>query len=772
MLKLLILLIFAIAGLSALPLRKAGTGHVMNVGRERHVPLHRPMEVGIPLERRVVPGVPADNRRQGTEPSRRFLVDLHTGLLKDYVGEMSRRPSGFYVPPPRDGFRQGTENSHATLVDSRTGLLLQSASEMMRGHIADTHLVHSDEFRDGIESSWLEVKDTQGKETVKEEKEVVAVPLVKGGWMRDGLSLDPIQSSGSEELNKQVLRAAPEENRRQGTEPSRRFLVDLRTGLLKDYVGEMRRRPSGFYVPPPRDGFRQGTENSHATLVDSRTGLLLQSASEMMRGHITATIPLVLDEFKHGIEYSQFKIKDDRLNEIMEPVDDTMEGEVHYPAEEVKHDIDQAKATELRVNPVNTVSQASEASMENRRQGTEPSRRFLVDLRTGLLKDYVGEMNRRPSGFYVPPPRDGFRQGTENSHATLVDSRTGLLLQSASEMMRGHVAATIPLVLDEFKHGLEYSQFKIKDDRQNEIMEPVDNPMEVSQASEAPMENRRLGTEPSRRFLVDLRTGLLKDYVGEMSRRPSGFYVPPPRDDFRQGTENSHATLVDSRTGLLLQSASEMQRGHVAATIPLVLDEFKHGIEYSQFEIKDDRQNEIMEPVHDTMEDEFSHSMEYSHFKMRNEIMDPAKKTEKAVWLKETLPVDVTCSGEIIDGRCYQFNPTPLTFSEAESFCQDLYADGHIAAVTSADLHTRIVSMAMIATNGPALTWLGGVKKGQRYEWLDGSAWGYTDWMPGHPNLQRGRVTCVEMFRMEVSWWTSVDCNLKRASICSFPMAA
>ncbi|XP_048124653.1 uncharacterized protein wu:fa56d06 isoform X5 [Alosa alosa] len=542
MLKLLVLLTLAIIGHDALPLRKVGTGRV------RHVPPHRPMMVPVPLEdwQVVVPHVPvenhrqkpvrtgdhAENHRQGTEPSRRFLVDLNTGLLKDYVDEMSRRPSGFYVPPRSDGFRQGTENSQATLVDPRTGQVLQHASEIgMREFVIDTnHPVHADEFSHSIEYSWLKKKDTQGKDTGKIESEVVAVPLVKGGWVRDALSQDPIQPSGSEELRKvnQVLRAASEENRRQGTEPSRRFLVDLNTGLLKDYVDEMNRRPSGFYVPPHSDGFRQGTENSQATLVDVRTGLVLQPASEMrMRGFIA--------------------------------------GNFHRHAEEAKRESDQAKVRAPRVNSINTVSE------------------------------------------------------------------------------------TIPVVSEEFKHGMEYTHSKIQYERHNEIMGPMD----------------------------------------------------------------------------------------------------------------------------DTANDEFSHSLEFSHFKKRNDIMGPARRTDTAVWLRETLPVGVKCSGEIIDGRCYQFNPTPLTFSKAESFCQDLYAGGHIAAVTSADLHKRLVSMVTVASNGPTLTWLGGVKKAQQYEWMDGSTWGYTDWMPGHPNLQRGRgVTCVEMFRMEASWWTSVDCNLKRASICSFPMAA
>lgn len=80
----------------------------------------------------------------------------------------------------------------------------------------------------------------------KVESEVVAVPLMKGGWVRDAHSQDPIQPSELDEhIEDQVLRAAPVENHRQGTEPSRRFLVDLKSGLLKNYVSEMSRRPSG-----------------------------------------------------------------------------------------------------------------------------------------------------------------------------------------------------------------------------------------------------------------------------------------------------------------------------------------------------------------------------------------------------------------------------------------------------------------------------------------------------------------------------------------------
>lgn len=32
-----------------------------------------------------------------------------------------------------------------------------------------------------------------------------------------------------------------------------------------------------------------------------------------------------------------------------------------------------------------------------------------------------------------------------------------------------------------------------------------------------------------------------------------------------------------------------------------------------------------------------------------------------------------------------------------------------------------------------------------QFQWTDGSSWGYSDWMPGHP--QKHKLSCLEMFR-------------------------
>ncbi|XP_053170291.1 lectin-like [Scomber japonicus] len=134
---------------------------------------------------------------------------------------------------------------------------------------------------------------------------------------------------------------------------------------------------------------------------------------------------------------------------------------------------------------------------------------------------------------------------------------------------------------------------------------------------------------------------------------------------------------------------------------------------------------------------------------------------------------NVKCKGEIINGKCYQFNPKPLAFQEARASCRAITPNADLASVTSGDLHSRLVSLV---TNGgkrsPPMTWLGGTVKNQKASWLDGSEWSYSDWMPGHPNIHTDKPVCVEMFMIDETWWTAADCEVKRASICSYPLTA
>ncbi|XP_054480052.1 lectin-like [Anoplopoma fimbria] len=133
----------------------------------------------------------------------------------------------------------------------------------------------------------------------------------------------------------------------------------------------------------------------------------------------------------------------------------------------------------------------------------------------------------------------------------------------------------------------------------------------------------------------------------------------------------------------------------------------------------------------------------------------------------------VACEGEVIDGNCYEFNPTLLAFQDAQALCRALAPNAELASVTTGDLHSRLVSLVTKGGgSNPVLTWLGGTVKNQQASWVDGSEWRYSDWMPGQPNIQTDKPVCVEMFKMDESWWTAADCELKRASICSYQITA
>ncbi|XP_070711419.1 lectin-like [Pempheris klunzingeri] len=133
----------------------------------------------------------------------------------------------------------------------------------------------------------------------------------------------------------------------------------------------------------------------------------------------------------------------------------------------------------------------------------------------------------------------------------------------------------------------------------------------------------------------------------------------------------------------------------------------------------------------------------------------------------------VACKGEVVGGNCYEFNPAPLAFQRAQALCRALAPNAELASVTNGDLHSRLVSLVTKGgESSPVLTWLGAMVKNQQGLWVDGSEWRYSDWMPGHPNIQTDKPVCVEMFKIDESWWTAADCDLERASICSYPITA
>ncbi|XP_058638166.1 uncharacterized protein LOC131544142 [Onychostoma macrolepis] len=716
-----LLLLLAVAGLHAGPLHRFPNGKLKQIGPQMVQDEHRDNSVLKHMNTDVKPKKqlpsPAEFCGQGTEPSRRFLMDLNTGMLKHGVGEMNRRVSGL------DEFRQGTENQLHTLQELRMHPMMRSqysaqsekheqraipvevyrkGTETSRNILMDLNTGLLKEHRNEMDrkvagsAKWAVVsehEDIRSQDSSEHKENHKAVPVEsrrQGTEPSRRILIDMNTGMPKEELSEMNRRVsgfynpAPIE-KRQGTEPSRRFLMDMDTGMLKHEVGEMNRRVSGFYNPPAYE-MRKGTQNSHATLVDPRTGQLLPKLTELQRN----TVPL--DEFRQGTEYQPYNLQKLRLSvlhrEGTEPsrnllmdlnagllkehrneMDRRVAGSKWAVVSE-HEDIRSQDSSEHKENhkavPVESRRQGTEPSRRilidmntgmpkeelsemnrrvsgfynpapiGKRQGTEPSRRFLMDMDTGMLKHEVGEMNRRVSGFYNPPAYE-MRKGTQNSHATLVDPRTGQLLPPLTELQRN----TVPL--DEFRQGTEYQPYNLQKLRlsvlhregtepsRNRLMsvnagllKENQNKMDSSEHKEnhkaVPVESRRQGTEPSRRILIDMNTGMPKEELSEMNRRVSGFYNPAPIEK-RQGTEPSRRFLMDMDTGMLKHEVGEMNR-RVSGFYNPPAYEMRKGTQNSHATLVDPRTGQLLPKLTELQRntvplDEFRQGTEYQPYNLQ-----------------------------------------------------------------------------------------------------------------------------------------------------------
>uniref|UniRef100_A0A3P8XXC6 C-type lectin domain-containing protein n=1 Tax=Esox lucius TaxID=8010 RepID=A0A3P8XXC6_ESOLU len=89
--------------------------------------------------------------------------------------------------------------------------------------------------------------------------------------------------------------------------------------------------------------------------------------------------------------------------------------------------------------------------------------------------------------------------------------------------------------------------------------------------------------------------------------------------------------------------------------------------------------------------------------------------------------------------RCFRFEETLRSWTEAERHCQSL--GGHLASVHSWKESKFLETL----TVGSPLTWIGGNDRG-RWTWTDGSGFNYHEWAQGEPNNYNGvREPCIQM---------------------------
>ncbi|XP_037321057.2 uncharacterized protein LOC119213902 [Pungitius pungitius] len=384
------------------------------------------------------------------------------------------------------------------------------------------------------------------------------------------------------------------------------------------------------------------------------------------------------------------------------------------------------------------------------RQGTEPARNFLVDLNTGLVRKHISEMSRRVA-FMHPSPGKGFGQMERRHWLTDQVPVDVPALKNAGGWVRVDEPSA-PHLQDGFKQ--ETKPIRTIPDGFRQGTEPIRTIPEGFRQGTEPIrtipEGFRQGTEPIRTIPEGFRQG-----TEPIRTIPEGFRqgTEPIRtipEGFRQGTEPIRTIPEGFRQGT--EPIRTIPEGFRQGTEPIrtIPEGFRQGTEPIRTIPEGFRQG--TEPIK-TIPDGFRQGTEPSA---------PGLQAKT-----------VACKGEVINGNCYEFIPALLAFQDAQALCRSLAPNAELASVTTADLQSRLVHLVTKGGEShPVLTWLGGRVQNQQPSWVDGSEWRYSDWMPGHPNIHTDKPVCVEMFKMDESWWTAADCGLKRASICSYQITA
>ncbi|KAL7391759.1 hypothetical protein ABVT39_014270 [Epinephelus coioides] len=121
-----------------------------------------------------------------------------------------------------------------------------------------------------------------------------------------------------------------------------------------------------------------------------------------------------------------------------------------------------------------------------------------------------------------------------------------------------------------------------------------------------------------------------------------------------------------------------------------------------------------------------------------------------------------------IDGRCFQYVPRLLTWSDAERNCQSM--DAHLASVHSMKEYMAIQDYINTLTLSNPEIWLGGTDCQEKNTWLwtDGSDFSGLNWCPGHPEDLVPSQSCLQMNSKETNCWADQFCSFIRPSICAY----
>lgn len=101
----------------------------------------------------------------------------------------------------------------------------------------------------------------------------------------------------------------------------------------------------------------------------------------------------------------------------------------------------------------------------------------------------------------------------------------------------------------------------------------------------------------------------------------------------------------------------------------------------------------------------------------------------------------------------YTLVQSAVTWDAAEAYCED--QDGYLATITSVDEMNQV--LGLLPSEGTVLAWIGGMRVGDSWQWVNGDDFSYTCWGAGEPNNDDGNENRLALLKVNGSWsWYDV----------------
>lgn len=112
---------------------------------------------------------------------------------------------------------------------------------------------------------------------------------------------------------------------------------------------------------------------------------------------------------------------------------------------------------------------------------------------------------------------------------------------------------------------------------------------------------------------------------------------------------------------------------------------------------------------------------------------------------------------EVVIEHRYQMVTRAMSWADAQSWCEA--SGGYLATIDSAEEYQEVLNALSGSTT---VCWLGGMRTGSSWEWVDGEPFSYTAWASGEPNNDGGNEDRLALLKVNGAWsWYDVPSDVR-----------